>query len=96
MRDVLPTTEDAGSAGRLPQPNRGALAWLALPIAALALAIWWLFAADPLKGFSNGAPPVENLTFERTVLDGDGIAVLVRAGGSEPMTIAQVQVDDAY
>jgi zinc transporter, ZIP family len=49
-----------------------------------------------LQGFSNGAPPVENLTFERTILSSDGIRVLVRAGGSEPMTIAQVQVDDAY
>ena len=40
--------------------------------------------------------PVEKLTFERPILDGDGIHLLVRAGGSEPMTIAQVQVDDAY
>lgn len=95
MRDVT-TTEDAGSAGPMPRPNRAALAWLLLPLAGLALAVWWLLAADPLKGFSNGAPPVENLTFERTVLDADGLAVLVRAGGSEPMTIAQVQVDDAY
>ena len=52
--------------------------------------------SDPLGGFNNGAPPVENLTFERTILDADGLDVLVRAGGSEPMTIAQVQVDDAY
>ena len=41
-------------------------------------------------------PPVEELTVERTVLDGDGIALLVRAGGSEPIRIAQVQVDGAY
>ena len=30
------------------------------------------------------------------MLDQDGIHLLVRAGGSEQMTIAQVQVDDAY
>jgi hypothetical protein len=30
------------------------------------------------------------------VLDAGGIALLVRAGGSEPMTIAQIQVDGAY
>ena len=52
--------------------------------------------ADPLRAFNNGAPPVEELTFERRVLDNGGIHLLVRAGGSEPMTIAQVQVDDAY
>ena len=46
--------------------------------------------------FDNGAPPVEKLTFERRVLDEHGIHLKVRAGGSEPMTIAQVQVDEAY
>ncbi|TIO17450.1 MAG: metal transporter, partial [Mesorhizobium sp.] len=30
------------------------------------------------------------------IIGNDGIRILVRAGGSEPMTIAQVQVDDAY
>jgi zinc transporter ZupT len=62
----------------------------------LTLAIAWLVAADPLRTFGNGAPPVENLTFERIVLEPGGLRLLVRAGGSEPMTIAQVQVDDAY
>ena len=79
------------------QENRAAaLLWLILPLAALGLAIAWLLITDPLRSFGNGAPPVENLTFERTILSSDGIRVLVRAGGSEPMTIAQVQVDDAY
>ncbi|MBA3516777.1 MAG: metal transporter, partial [Rhizobiales bacterium] len=72
------------------------LLWVALPLLLLSLAAAWLYLADPLRSFSSGAPPVENLTFERTILDGDGIRVLVRGGGSEPMTIAQVQVDDAY
>lgn len=87
---------DATETSKPSEPNRAALAWLILPLAVLAAAIVWLVLADPLKGFSNGAPPVENFTFERTVLDADGLAVLVRAGGSEPMTVAQVQVDDAY
>ena len=77
-------------------PSRNALLWIVLPLVALGLAIWWLIAADPLRSFNNGAPPVENLTFERTILGTRGLDVLVRAGGSEPMTIAQVQVDDAY
>jgi zinc transporter ZupT len=70
--------------------------WLALPFVAILLAVAWLVATDPLKSFQNGAPPVENLTFERTILSAGGISFLVRAGGSGPMTIAQVQVDDAY
>ncbi|MBM3092472.1 metal transporter [Ensifer sp. T173] len=72
------------------------LVWLALPLIALAIAVAWILSADPLSGFRNGAPPVENLTFERTVLDDSGLRLFVRAGGSEPMTVAQVQVDDAY
>lgn len=71
-------------------------AWLLVPLAVMIAAIAWIVAADPLRTFDNGAPPVEALTFERTILDESGIRVLVRAGGSEPMTIAQVQVDDAY
>lgn len=80
-----------------PAPSRGTiLVWVAIPLLLLGLAAAWLYLADPLRSFGNGAPPVENITFERTILDGDGIRVLVRGGGSEPMTIAQVQVDDAY
>jgi zinc transporter ZupT len=67
-----------------------------LPLFLLGLAAAWLVVADPLRAFNNGAPPVERLTFERRVLDNTGIHLLVRAGGSEPVTIAQVQVDDAY
>lgn len=70
--------------------------WLALPLVVFAAALWWIIASDPMRSFDNGAPPVEGLTFERTILDDTGIRVLVRAGGSEPMTIAQMQVDDAY
>jgi zinc transporter ZupT len=72
------------------------LLWFAVPLLALILASIWLVTSDWLSAFDTGAPPVEKLTFERTVLDGDGIHVQVRAGGSGPITIAQVQVDDAY
>jgi zinc transporter ZupT len=81
---------------RADRPSWAYLVWIALPLAVLGLAIAWLLSSDPLSSFRNGAPPVENLTFERTILGADGIRVLVRAGGSEPMTVAQVQVDDAY
>lgn len=72
------------------------LVWLVPPFLLLGLAILWLFTANPLASFDNGAPPVETLAVERTILDDTGIRMLVRAGGSEPMTIAQVQVDAAY
>ncbi len=86
-------TEIKHDSSAAPRPN---LVWLALPIAVLALAITWLFTTDPLSTFRNGAPPVEALTIERTILSDQGLGVLVRGGGSQPMIIAQVQVDDAY
>jgi zinc transporter ZupT len=95
MNETRPLAE-AGSVSVEPRRSRAVLIWLFLPLAVLALAIAWLATANPLSRFNNGAPPVENLTFERTVLPDGGIDLLVRAGGSEPMTIAQVQVDDAY
>src|SRR5215207_10280775 len=72
------------------------LLWFVLPLIAFLLATAWLFSGDWLRAFDTGAPPVEKLTFERTVLDSNGIHFQVRAGGSEPMSIAQVQVDDAF
>ena len=70
--------------------------WFAVPLLALVSAAIWLVAGDWLKAFETGAPPVEKITFERTILDNQGIHLKVRAGGSEPITIAQVQVDEAY
>jgi hypothetical protein len=70
--------------------------WFGLPLLALVLAAFWLVASDWLRAFDVGAPPVEKLTFERTVLDAEGIHLYVRAGGSESVTIAQVTVDDAF
>lgn len=84
----VPTTKVA--------PRRIALLWALLPIALMAAAFAWLLGNDLTASFRNGAPPVESIAFERTVLDQDGLRLLVRAGGSEPMTIAQVQVDAAY
>lgn len=70
--------------------------WLLAPLLVLAIAIAWITAADPLRSFNNGAPPVETITFERAVLDSGGIRVQIRAGGSQDMNVAQVQVDSAY
>jgi zinc transporter ZupT len=72
------------------------LLWIVPPLAVLAASLAWIVVSDPMRAFNNGAPPVEALTFERTVLDDAGIHVQLRAGGSEPMTIAQMQVDNAY
>jgi zinc transporter, ZIP family len=71
------------------------------PTALVPLGLLALFAAAflilrPLDQLTENVPPIETLVVERTALGPDGIAVWIRAGGSAPLSIAQVQVDGAY
>lgn len=70
--------------------------WAILPLVALITSIGIFISTNPLSPLGVSAPPLENLTVERTVLADRGISLLVRAEGSEPMQIAQVQVDGSY
>jgi ZIP family zinc transporter len=70
-----------------------ALVPLALLGALVAVILWW-GPADALRG--DAYPPVEILTFERVELGPDGIRATVMNDGPDPVTVAQVQVDDAY
>ncbi|SDL47604.1 Zinc transporter ZupT [Modicisalibacter muralis] len=70
--------------------------WVVLPVLLIIAVMTAFLASDPLRSLTGAVPPVEELTVERTLLDENGIALRVRAGGSEPMTIVQVQVDGAY
>ncbi len=84
-----------------PQPTNNVnffrlVLYITVPLILLAVAAVWLINSDPLKLFDSGAPPVEKLTIERVFLDETGINLKIRAGGDEAMTIAQIQVDDAY
>ena len=67
-----------------------------LPVALIAGLVAVFLTAQPFDYLSKGAPPGENLTVEHVRLDDSGIHATVRAAGSEPMIIAQVQVDGAY
>lgn len=70
--------------------------WLALPLVALAGLLVALLAGRPLDRLASSAPPVEELRVESARLIAGEIALIVRADGSEPVEIAQVQVDGAY
>lgn len=70
--------------------------WAVIPLALLGALIWLFLATDPLAPLGVSAPPIEELTVERTILDDTGIHLFVRADGSEPVSVAQVQVDGAY
>ncbi len=67
-----------------------------LPLVLLALLAGAFLSFRPLDRLTADAPPIENLVVERVALGEDGITAWVRAGGSAPLRIAQVQVDGAY
>lgn len=67
-----------------------------LPLLLVAGLVAVFVYARPFDQLSQGVPAAEELTVEATQLDDAGIHLSLRAAGSEPMTVAQVQVDGAY
>lgn len=75
---------------------RWALAVIPLILLALLLGLFvQLNPIDTLTGTSS-APPVEAPSIQQIQLRPDGIHVSVVNGGPEPVTVAQVLVDEAY
>ncbi len=76
------------------------MTWLAgiLPLALLGLLIGLFLAVGPLGAFEAAFPPVEELTIERIALQSEPHQMVIQVvnGGPDPVTIAQVLVDDAY
>jgi ZIP family zinc transporter len=67
-----------------------------LPLALIAAAIA-LFVALGAPGLGERrGPPAEELAVERTVLSPGTIELTVRNDGPDPVTVAQVQVNDAF
>ena len=67
------------------------------PLALLGVLLFVLMRTGPLGVVQpEGAPPVERLIVERAVLTPGGIRLSVLNDGPDPVTIAQVTVDDAY
>ena len=78
---------------------RGATLWAlaALPLVLLGGLLGVLFWSGPLDVVrGEGYPPVEELVFQRVELGPEGIVATVLNDGPDPVTIAQVQVDEAY
>jgi zinc transporter ZupT len=72
--------------------------WLAVlvPLAALALLLSVFAYGNPLALFRSNVPPAEALSFERILVTQDGFRVTLMNGGPVPVTVTQVQVDQAY
>ena len=85
--------------GAVVETPRSVYSWLLalLPLALLALllvVIVRMGPADAVRG--DNYPPVERLTFQRVTLEPGTILATVMNDGPDDVTIAQVQVDEAY
>ena len=65
------------------------------PLALIGLLIVAFIAFDPI-GELRSTPPVEAVSFERTILEPGSVELVVRNDGPDEVTIAQVLVNDAY
>jgi len=77
--------------------SRGRWLFALLPLvllAALLAVIVWSGPADAVRG--DGYPPIERLTFQRVTLEPGAIVATVLNDGPDAVSIAQVQVDDAF
>jgi ZIP family zinc transporter len=68
----------------------------AAPLVLLAVLVAWLYRAGPADTLRGNYPPVERLTFQRVALSDGVIVATVLNDGPDPVTIAQVAVDDAF
>ena len=67
-----------------------------IPLVLLGGVLWLFVQFAPLHSLVGDLPPIEELTIERAELQPEGIILHVVNGGPDPVTIAQVQVDEAY
>lgn len=86
------------SEGPLTTPAPGLPVWLTalIPVVALALLLSVFAFGNPLALFTADLPPVEKIVFERIRVTATGFETTLVNDGPDPVTIAQVQVDDAY
>lgn len=66
------------------------------PLILLAILSVFVIKGGTLSRLARGLPPVEELSFDRVQLTPGNIIVDVVNGGPDPVTVAQVMVDEAY
>lgn len=70
--------------------------WFLVPLALLGVLALIVMKGGTLSRLARGLPPVEELTVDRVRLTPGHIIVDVVNGGPDPVTIAQVMIDEAY
>lgn len=76
--------------------NRKTWLWFLLPLVLLAILSLVVVKGGTLSRLARGLPPVEELTVDRVQLTPGHIVMDLVNGGPEPVTVAQVMVDDAF
>jgi zinc transporter, ZIP family len=72
------------------------LVWAVVPLLLLAAVLVWIVRTDAGLG-DRTVPPIETLSVQRVILPAPNeIELDVVNGGPDPITIAQVLVDEAY
>ena len=93
VAEYTPPRSDAGASTRT---GAVPLLWALIPLLLLGALLALLVVTGVGLG-QRTAPPIEELTIDRITLPApEQIVVEVTNGGADPVTIAQVQVDDAY
>lgn len=93
MAEYTPPHADAGTTARL---RAVPIVWALVPLLLLGVLLALLVVSGAGLG-QRTASPIEELSIDRITLpERDRIVVEVTNGGADPMTVAQVQVDDAY
>jgi zinc transporter ZupT len=80
-------------------PRRAFPLWAAalIPVVLVAGLVAWIVRSGPGEALTGyGYPPVERLVIERAELTDNLIRLSVMNDGPDAVTVAQVQVDDAY
>lgn len=70
--------------------------WIVLPVVFLVVALGLFVHFDPMRALTGGQPPVKEISVQRTELSDGEITLHVVNSGPEPVTVAQVQVNEAY
>jgi len=92
MQETQEGEARSGVLGRMPTWVSGIA-----PLLLLAALVWFFLAYGPLGVFQAAFPPVEELSIQRIVLpEPEVIQIEIVNGGPDPVTVAQVLVDEAY
>jgi ZIP family zinc transporter len=95
----MSTTEVSGPENSPDSSSRGKgqlWFWILVPLLAIGLMLVFFAFGNPLSIFTADLPPIEDLTIERIRVLESGFEVALVNGGPDPVTVAQVLVDDAY